>query len=180
MANIFYQQSVKENKEVKENNNSDNSGSSEETTTEVQVVSEQQVPINYIGYLEIPKINLNKGFFDINDTNNDVEKNIFVAPTSSYPDVKNGNLIIAGHSGSGWKAFFNNLYKLNKDDYIFVTYKAKKYSYKIDKIYKQSKTGKISIYRDYEKTTLTLVTCTNNDNETQTVYVSYLVSEQDI
>ena len=34
--------------------------------------------------------------------------------------------------------------------------------------------------RDYEKTTLTLVTCTNNDSKTQTVYIAYLEKQEEI
>ena len=151
MANVFYEDTTKEN-----------------TTT------------GYIGYLEISKINLNKGFYDITSPENDVEKNIYVSPTSSYPDKEKGNLIIAAHSGTGWKAFFNELYQLNTGDQVNVLYKNKRYIYKINKIYKQEKTGKIAIYRDYEKTTLTLVTCTNNDSKTQTVYIAYLEKQEEI
>ena len=93
---------------------------------------------------------------------------------STYPDVERGNFILAGHSGTGWKAFFNELYRLNVGDEAYVTYKGKKYTYKITNIYKQNKTGKIAIYRNYNKTTLTLVTCTNNDEATQTVYIAEL------
>ena len=88
------------------------------------------------------------------------------------PDVKGGNLIIAGHSGTGPLAFFNDLYKLNKKDRIYVYYNNKKYAYKIVNIYKQKKTGKIKLYRNKKKTTLTLVTCTNNNKNTQTIYVA--------
>lgn len=182
MANVFYEKASEESKkkEVKKEEPKEEQPAS---TPVEQPVTETPAPvyqISYIGYLEIPKINLKKGFLDINDKDNDVEKNIYVAPTSSYPDVSNGNLIIAGHSGTGWKAFFNDLYKLEKGDTLYITYKNKKYVYKIDNIYKQNKSGKISIYRDYEKTTLTLVTCTNNDSKTQTVYIAYLVETQDI
>ena len=97
-----------------------------------------------------------------------------VVKESSYPDVDKGNLIIAGHSGNSWKAFFNDLYKLNKGDYAYVTYKNKKYAYKIVNIYKQDKVGTIAIYRDYNKTTLTLVTCTNYESTTQTIYIAEL------
>ena len=79
-----------------------------------------------------------------------------------------------------WKAFFNELYQLNTGDQVNVLYKNKRYIYKINKIYKQEKTGKIAIYRDYEKTTLTLVTCTNNDSKTQTVYIAYLEKQEEI
>ena len=135
-----------------------------------------EVTNNYIGYLSIPKINLKKGFLDKRSPDNDVEKNILVVEGSSYPTKDKGNLILAGHSGTGWKAFFNDLYKLNKGDQAIVTYKGKTYTYKITNIYTQPKVGKIAIYRNYDKTTLTLITCTNHDSTTQTIYIAELES----
>ncbi len=136
----------------------------------------EEVTDNYIGYLTIPKINLTKGFLDIRSKDNDVEKNILVVEGSNYPDTDRGNLILAGHSGTGWKAFFNDLYKLQINDTAYVTYKNKKYIYNIVNIYTQPKVGKLAVYRNYEKTTLTLITCTNNDSTTQTIYIAELVS----
>jgi len=133
----------------------------------------------YIGYLTIPKINLNKGFLDKRSPENDVEKNIYIVEGSTYPDVDKGNFIIAAHSGPGWKAFFNDLYKLEKSDIAIVSYKDKKYTYQVTNIYKQNKTGKIAIYRNYDKTTLTLITCTNHDSKTQTVYILELISTEE-
>lgn len=165
MANVFYSQN--DNQEIIQQDG--------EQKEETQVQEETgEITDDYIGYLTIPKINLNKGFVDKRSTENDVEKNILVVDGSSYPDVDKGNLIIAGHSGTGWKAFFNDLYKLTTGDVAEVTYKNKKYVYKIVNIYKQPKIGKIAIYRNYDKTTLTLVTCTNNDDETQTIYIAEL------
>lgn len=172
MSNVFYEETVIENKEDKKEKETEQTTQNETTVT--------QDENGYIGYLEIPKINLNKGFLAKDNKDNDVEKNIYVSPTSNYPDTDKGNLIIAAHSGTGWKAFFNDLYKLNTNDYAYVVYKEKKYVYKIDKIYKQQKTGKIAIYRDYDRKTLTLVTCTNNDSKTQTVYIAYLDKVEDI
>lgn len=146
---------------------------------EQQVEDEEdlgEVTNNYIGYLTIPKINLKKGFLDKRSPDNDVEKNILVVEGSSYPTKDKGNLILAGHSGTGWKAFFNDLYKLNKGDKAIVTYKGKTYTYKITNIYTQPKVGKIAIYRNYDKTTLTLITCTNHDSKTQTIYIAELES----
>ena len=168
MANIFYES----NKEKKE----------EETQISEVTETQEETPVEesdtytdeYIGYLIIPKINLQKGFVDKRSTENDVEKNIMIVEGSNYPDVEKGNFIIAGHSGTGWKAFFNDLYQLTTGDTAYVTYKGKKYTYTITNIYKQQKTGKIAIYRNYDKTTLTLVTCTNNDDTTQTVYIAEL------
>lgn len=162
MANIFY-------------TNNDNVYIEEDGIKREETVTDQGPVTNeYIGYLNIPKINLTKGFLDKRSTENDVEKNILVVDGSSYPDVEKGNLILAGHSGTGWKAFFNDLYKLEKNDVAYVTYKNKKYTYKIVNIYTQPKVGTIAIYRNYDKTTLTLVTCTNDDSTTQTIYIAEL------
>ena len=133
----------------------------------------------YIGYLIIPKINLTKGFVDRRSSENDVEKNIYIVDGATYPDVEKGNFIIAAHSGPGWQAFFNDLYQLTTGDQIYVTYKGKKYTYQLTNIYKQEKTGKIAIYRNYEKSTLTLITCTNHDLTSQTVYISELINVED-
>ena len=133
----------------------------------------------YIGYLIIPKINLTKGFVARRSSENDVEKNIYIVDGSTYPDVEKGNFIIAAHSGPGWQAFFNDLYQLTTGDQIYVTYKGKKYTYQLTNVYKQEKTGKIAIYRNYEKSTLTLITCTNHDLTSQTVYISELINVED-
>ena len=166
MANAFYNGS--EIVEISE----------EEATNKKVEDKDEDTPVtnDYIGYLIIPKINLTKGFVDKRSSENDVEKNILVVDGSNYPDTEKGNLILAGHSGTGWKAFFNDLYKLEVGDTAQVTYKGKKYTYSITNIYTQPKVGKVAIYRDYSKTTLTLVTCTNTDSTTQTIYIAELVN----
>ena len=168
MVNVFY----KENEKITEYEEEIEGEQSEEETEQKQ----EEVTNDYIGYLHIPKINFSKGFLDIKAPDNDVEKNILVVDGSSYPDVDKGNLIIAGHSGTGWKAFFNDLYKLDVGDEAYIEYKNKKYTYKIVNIYKQPKIGKLAIYRNYDKTSLTLITCTNNDSNTQTIYIAELQS----
>ena len=166
IINVFYN--------TNESNKTESTENVEEKQPEEEIKNNTKTTYDYIGYLEIPKINLKKGFVKKESSANNVEKNIYIVDKSDYPDKEKGNFIIAGHSGTGWKAFFNDLYKLKKDNVIYVTYGNKKYTYKIDNIYTQKKTGTIAIYRDYSKTTLTLVTCTNNDNTTQTVYIGYL------
>ncbi|MBO5120252.1 MAG: sortase [Bacilli bacterium] len=163
MANVFYQS---EEVEILEHDGELQQEQKEEELGEVTN--------DYIGYLTIPKLNLTKGFLDMRSEYNNIEQNITVIKGSSYPDKEKGNFIIAAHSGSGWKAFFNDLYKLSTGDIAEVSYKGKKYTYKIVNIYKQDKTGTIAIYRNYDKTTLTLVTCTNFDSKTQTVYIAEL------
>ncbi len=167
MNNIFYEDHSKTEKK-------ENKKQQKEEKIQEQEEKKEIITNDYIGYLEIPKIKLKKGFVSKKSSDNDVEKNIFIVEQSTYPDKEKGNFIIAAHSGTGWKAFFNDLYQLEQGNEIYVTYKNKKYTYKIADIYKQKKTGTIAIYRDYNKTTLTLVTCTNNDDTSQTVYIAYL------
>lgn len=133
-------------------------------------------PYQYIGTLIIDKIKFNKGFYPKGSELNNVDKNLLLVNESSYPNVSKGNLIIAGHSGSGWNAFFNELYQLSVGDTAKVIYNNKTYTYKFVNIYKAPKVGTISIYRNAKRTTLTLVTCTNNDSKTQTIYIGELQS----
>ena len=173
MASTFYDGNVVENLDVK-------LIEKEEVKEEVKPTEfTGEIRDDYIGYLTIPKINLTKGFLDYRSTENDVDKNLLVVNGSNYPDTDKGNFIIAGHSGTGWNSFFNDLYKLEKGDKVNVTYQNKKYEYEITNIYKQPKTGKLAIYRDFDKTTLTLITCTNNDSTTQTIYISELVKVEE-
>ena len=56
---------------------------------------------------------------------------------SAMPNVKNGNLILIAHSGTAYIAYFRNLYKLNINDYAYITYKGEKYKYKLIYIHNQ-------------------------------------------
>ena len=133
-------------------------------------------PNQYIGTLIIDKINLNKGFYPKESELNDVDKNLLLVKEANYPNEAKGNLIIAGHSGDAWNSFFNDLYKLSVGDTAKVIYNNKTYTYKFVNIYKAPKVGNISIYRNKNRTTLTLVTCTNFDSTTQTIYIGELQS----
>lgn len=132
----------------------------------------------YIGIIEINKINLYKGFYAKDSNLNNVKFNLYVLPESSYPDVEKGNLIIAGHSGNYNNSYFANLYKLSVDDTINIYYNNIKYIYKIYKIYDEEKTGTVKILRDREKTSLTLITCTKDDDYHQTVYIAELIEKE--
>lgn len=133
---------------------------------------------NYIGTLEIPKINLTKGFVDMNSKYNNVNYNLQIIKPSNYPDVEKGNMIIASHSGTSKISYFKNLYKLAVGDEVVVYYRGITYRYAIDNIYEEPKTGYLNIYRDIEQTTLTLITCTRNNDATQTVYICNLKSKE--
>lgn len=131
---------------------------------------------DYLGVIDIPKIGLYKGFYNKNSSLNNVKFNLYLLPESNNPDVKGGNLIIAGHSGNYNNSYFGNLYKLEINDTIIIHYNNLKYVYKIDNIYNEEKNGTVRIFRNSNKTTLTLITCTKDDDYHQTIYISYLVN----
>ena len=70
----------------------------------------------------------------------------------------------------------NLIKEIDGEEYGSDNAKGKTYTYKITNIYTQPKVGKIAIYRNYDKTTLTLITCTNHDSTTQTIYIAELES----
>ena len=132
----------------------------------------------YIGVLEIPKINIKRGFLNIKDKGNNVNKNLQVIKGSDMPNVKNGNLIIAAHSGNSYISYFKNLHKLSNDDVAYVYFNNIKYTYKVVGKYDAEKNGKVTIHRDNKKNTLTLITCSQTDKTKQIVYILELESEE--
>jgi len=126
----------------------------------------------YVGVLEIPKIGLKRGFYNLNSKLNTVEKNVTLIQTSKMPDVKGGNLILAAHSGDAYISYFAFLHRIKIGDKAFVTYNGIRYEYRIVDIYEVPKVGTVAIRRNYDATTLTLITCTKNSDTTQTVYIA--------
>lgn len=131
---------------------------------------------NYLGVISIPKINLEQGFYDIDNPLNNVDKNIELISNSNMPDVENGTLILAAHSGNDRVSYFNELYKLNIDDEIEIIYNKSKYLYKLIDIYEVEKTGSITLHNINNITSLVLVTCSNFNDNLQVVYISRLVN----
>lgn len=140
------------------------------------VISEEKHPSTgpvkqYIATLQIPAISLRLGLVSPDSPYNHVDSNITIIYPSSMPDVEKGNLIIAGHSGTGYLAFFRNLYKLELGQEASVTYQQQKYTYRLSNIYNEEKNGFVSIRRNVNKKTLTLITCTKDSDTMQTIYV---------
>lgn len=82
-----------------------------------------------------------------------------------------GNFILMAHSGNAYISFFDKLYKLEIGDEASVSYNAVTYNYRLTNIYNQAKTGTVAIYRNPSVKTLTLITCTRNDDYNQTIYI---------
>lgn len=131
---------------------------------------------NYLGVISIPKINLEQGFYGIDNPMNNVDKNIELISNSNMPDVENGTLILVAHSGNDRVSYFNKLYKLNIDDEIEIIYNKSKYLYKLIDIYEVEKTGSITLHNINNITSLVLVTCSNFNDNLQVVYISRLVN----
>lgn len=132
----------------------------------------------YIGILEIPSISFKRGFVAKNDKSNNISENIQILKESDMPDVDRGNFIIAGHSGSGRIAFFKNLHCIKFNDLIHIYYNQVKYTYRVVDFYIEPKVGNIHIYRNKEKTTLTLTTCNQDKKDSQIVIISELVDSK--
>ena len=167
--NLTLTNELKENTKTKEKEEEVEEQKPEEPKKEENYHYEQ-----YLGIIEINKINLYKGFYQKTSNLNNVNINPYVLPQSDYPDKPSGNLMIAGHSGNYNNSYFKNLYLLTINDEIKIHYNNKVYIYTIEKIYNEPKIGKVRILRNATKTTLTLVTCTKNDELHQTVYIAYL------
>jgi len=128
--------------------------------------------------LEIPSVLLKTGLVDFKSFRNDVDKGIQIIEGSQFPDVDKGNLILAAHSGTSNISYFKNLYKLKTGAKVYIYYSGIKYEYILDNIYNVKKTGKVKIQRNSNKSTLTLITCTKNNDTEQTIYINYLNSKE--
>ena len=141
-------------------------------------------PINYstscMGYLTIPGTNgvvenrcirWKDKSKNANAETNNVSTGIYTLPVSNYPNVKNGNLVLAAHSGTASISYFKTLYLLKIGDIAKVKFNGNTYTYVIKNIYLVPKTGVVKITRNSSRTTLTLITCTKNDEAHQTVYI---------
>lgn len=135
------------------------------TSEEVKEVSKPKVKYDYIAVLKIPKINLEKGLVAKDSKYNNINYGVEILKESDSPDVINGNVILAAHSGTANISYFRNLDKINVGDEAIIYYQGKTYNYKFVKIYDIEKTGKANIKRDNNTSTLTLVTCRHNTNK---------------
>ena len=188
MNKAYYEQNVVISDEPEEinNDNQENINNNEDIVNNNQasiVESEDgknnnKIVENYIAYLRIPKIELNRGFYNITSTLNNVNKNIYVHPASTFPNnVSGNNLILASHYGSSSISYFKKLYKLELEDDVYLEYNGKTFHYKIKNIYTVPKDGTVALRVKQDASTISLITCKKGDSKTQTIYISELVNE---
>ena len=133
---------------------------------------------NYIAVIEIKKINLKSILVDQKSKQNNVNKHIQIMGSSTMPNVANGTLILAGHSGNGWNAYFKNLIKLKLDDIVTIYYGGMKYNYSVIKIYNQKKNGQIKLNYNHTETNLILTTCHSYDKNKQLIVITKLINKE--
>lgn len=147
----------------------------EELSVETPIINEEND--NYIGILEIPKINLKKGVVDKTSSSNNVNKNIYTLKETTLPDEQiNSHIILASHSGNSYVSFFKDLSKLEMKDNIYFYYKGVKYIYEISNKYEVEKIGTISL-KINNRSDITLITCISGTNK-QVVYVGNLIDKE--
>lgn len=145
----------------------------EELTEEVLI----EDLINYIGVLEIPKINLVRGLVDMNSSSNNVDSNVEILSQSTMPNTEHSNLYLASHSGNSSVSFFKKIDHLIYEDEVNIYYGNIKYIYKVTKLYEIDKTGFAEIKRSTSKKTLYLITCIDG-TEKQLIIVCELEEER--
>lgn len=115
----------------------------------------------YLGYIDIPKINLKKNLFKINSKKNNIEYNVEVLKESIFPNESNSIIFLAAHSGDGDNAYFNDLKLLNEGDVIYISYNATIYKYIITNKSEVSKNGYITGNRT-NNDEIVLTTCSDS------------------
>lgn len=116
----------------------------------------------FVALIEVPKVSLRKGIYQLNNKHNSVSYGIEVLSGSSFPDKDDSTLILASHSGNSNVSYFRNLVYLKKGDYVYLFYNGYKYRYEIIDCYKKKKDGYISV-KDFGKGKFIILTTCKND-----------------
>lgn len=159
--------------DIIENNDSVDIG--QETHSEIY--EEYEIDYSkYYGVLQIPKIGLKRGFHNVGSRYNSIEYNVSMVGGSTTPTEGYGNLILMAHSGDAYNSYFAYLYRLDVGDDCYVTIFGQTYHYQITKIYDVGKSGAVTIDWNRDKMSLTMITCTKDNDSMQTIYIAELVS----
>lgn len=132
---------------------------------------------NYSKYnmvVEVPSVGIKKGIYPMSSPYNNIKYNVQLMQTSTTPDCKNGNVILAAHNGNSTVSFFDNLKNAKKGDSVNLYYHGIQYAYRLVNIYEVFKNGTVEIKRDTTKSCVTLITCKSKDKSKQVVYIGEL------
>ena len=134
----------------------------EETSNQDQIIE------SYAGILEIPSIELKRGFYTKNSPLNQVDLNIELI--SNCNPNQACDFILASHSGNSSISFFKNLDQLCINDMAKLDYQHQKFAYHLSKIENQQKNGMISLEKT-NQSRLILTTCDKQNQFIQKVYI---------
>lgn len=123
---------------------------------------------NYKSVLEIPSLNIKKGILEIDNKYNDANYNVELVK-------KTDNIIVlASHNGNSYNSFFGNLHNLELGDEINYYENNNIYKYIYSDSYEIKKDGYADLYHKNNKKCIILITCKDNSNDAQVVYIGYL------
>lgn len=129
----------------------------------------------YYGVIEIPKIGLKRGFYNVGSKYNNIQYNVTLVEGSIPPTDGIGNMVLMAHSGDAYISYFAYLYRLNVGDDCYITMNGNQYHYRIVDIHNVGKTGLLMLDWNRSKMTLTLITCTKDSDTEQTIYIAEYV-----
>lgn len=130
-------------------------------TKEIKTV---KITNKYWGFIEIPKLNLYYGFYNLSDKNNEIKNGIEVMSGSEIPSETGSNIVLVAHSGIGYNILFDRLDVLNLEDEVNLYFNQIKYRYKVKKILKKDKKDVLSLIKS-KNNTLMLITCDKQEKE---------------
>ena len=133
---------------------------------EIEIVTEEKYQYNAI--LEIPSINLKRGVLDINSEYNDAKYNIELIKEDKTTTV------LAAHNGMNGNSYFGKLNTIELGDEINYYKEGNIYKYIYSESYNIKKNGYADIYRKEDIKSIILITCKDNTDDAQTVYIGYL------
>lgn len=124
--------------------------------------------------VEVASVGIKKGIYPLSSPYNNIKYNVQLMETSTMPDCKNGNVILAAHNGNSSVSYFDNLKKSKLGDVVNLYYNGVEYIYNLVNIYEVPKNGTVEIKRDHTKSCVTLITCKSKDKTKQVVYIGEL------
>ena len=126
----------------------------------------------YTSFIEIPSINLKRGLVDVNNSHNNVRYNIEIIQKTD------DRIILASHNGNNYNSYFGNLYKMELGDEIYLYDGGNKYQYIFSDSYEIKKDGYASVYAKDDVKSIILITCKEDSDDAQVVYIGYLRGEE--
>jgi len=159
-------------KYIDANPNTSNVAIADNTSNAVVGLEEEYQKYNMV--VEVESVGIKKGIYPLSSPYNNIKYNVQLMETSTMPDCKNGNVILAAHNGTSSVSFFDNLKNAKLSDTVNLYYHGIKYIYKLVNIYDVPKNGTVEIKRDSTKSCVTLITCKSKDKSKQVVYIGEL------